>query len=739
MRKKIVRGIILCLLLIGLAAANSPAQQAKPAQGWVRTGELGTVPQRVTDAFPLSDQDNKGNWKKYELMSAEFEGTTLDSSKWHPNNPGWLGRQPAYFYHGNVTVSDGKLHLAMRKQEVPEMPRDKGYHTYTSAAVKSKTTVRYGYFEVKCRPMKSAGSSSFWFYDSTPEMWTEIDVFEIGGRSPGFERKYNMNVHVFRTPTEKKHWSMGEVWIAPEDLADDYHTYGLQWDKDKIQWYFDGVLVRWVENTHWHQPLTLNFDSETMPDWFGLPKDSDLPSMYSIEYVRAWKKDAGESFVRVSSRDRRYFELSDGSPYVPIGLNMIAPYGDTEQEALARMEQWIKSLSENGGNYIRIWLSNNFFDVEHQKSGVYDGEKAKRIDAVLDMARRHNIRVKMTIEHFRHFFRERQRWAAKPIHHVSQGGPAKDVSDFFQGERSREQFKKKLDFYAERYGDEPAIFSWELWNEMDTVSGKGYMGWTEEMLAELKKRFSKNMVTQSLGSFDHDSKRSRYRRLCLMKDNDFANVHRYLDLGASLDICKGPVDILAVDAVKEMQAFTQDKPILLAESGAVEPSHTGPFKLYKKDTAGIILHDVIFAPFFAGAAGTGQNWHWDHYVAPMNLWFQFGRFAEAIKGIDPPAEKFEPIEIDHPRLRIYALKGKHTLLAWCRDKQNTWRTELAEGKTPAVVNNAIISLPDSGENLYNADVNFYDPWKNKWVQGKAEGNRISLPDFTRSLVVRIRY
>jgi hypothetical protein len=44
-----------------------------------------------------------------------------------------------------------------------------------------------------------------------------------------------------------------------------------------------------VENTHWHQPLTLNFDSETMPNWFGLPKDSDLPSTYSIEYVRAWK------------------------------------------------------------------------------------------------------------------------------------------------------------------------------------------------------------------------------------------------------------------------------------------------------------------------------------------------------------------------------------------------------------------------------------------------------------------
>jgi hypothetical protein len=64
---------------------------------------------------------------------------------------------------------------------------------------------------------------------------------------------------------------------------------------------------------------------------------------------------------------------------------------------------------------------------------------------------------------------------------------------------------------------------------------------------------------------------------------------------------------------------------------------------------------------------------------------------------------------------------------------------LADGKEPEVVNKAVILLPDSGKDLNNADVSFYDPWKNKWEPGKAEDNKISLPDFTRSLVVRIRY
>ena len=281
--------IVLAFVFVILGAGCVFAEENKSLKGWVLKGALGSKPKCATTEYPLSDQGNSGKWCRYEAMSDEFADGKLDGGKWWPNNPTWLGRQPGYFYDKNVTVGGGKLHLAMKKEEPKEMPKDKGYHTYTSAAVQSKGLVVYGYFEVKCRPMNSAGSSSFWFYHNTKDLWTEIDVFEIGGKAPGFEKRYNMNVHVFKTPEEKRHWSKHGVWESPTNLADDYHVYGLEWGKEKVKWYFDGVLVRWVENTHWHQPLTLNFDSETMPEWFGLPKDEDLPSTYSIEYVRAWK------------------------------------------------------------------------------------------------------------------------------------------------------------------------------------------------------------------------------------------------------------------------------------------------------------------------------------------------------------------------------------------------------------------------------------------------------------------
>jgi len=275
--------------VVDYLAAKWGAKPVWEDVGWTRVGPLGDTPERVSDELPLSDQANAGKWAKFGPMWDEFGTDKLDPEKWYPTNPQWQGRQPAFFWAENAKVSDGKLHLTMRKQEAPEAPKDKGYHTYTSAAVKSKGAVLYGYFEISAKPMRSHGSSAFWFYDNTPEIWTEIDVFEIGGGAPGFERKYNMNLHVFHTSTEKKHWSKGGVWVAPWDLADDYHVYGLEWNKEELKYYVDGVAVRTAKNTHWHQPLTLNFDSETMPTWFGLPKDEDLPSTFSIEYVRAWE------------------------------------------------------------------------------------------------------------------------------------------------------------------------------------------------------------------------------------------------------------------------------------------------------------------------------------------------------------------------------------------------------------------------------------------------------------------
>jgi hypothetical protein len=446
---------------------------------------------------------------------------------------------------------------------------------------------------------------------------------------------------------------------------------------------------------------------------------------------------AADTWVRVSKRDPRYLELSDGTPYIPVGLNMIAPPGGADSAESWRVyEEWLSNLAANGGNYIRVWLSNPFWAVEHEKSGVYDEERAARIERMLDLCRRHGIRVKMTMEHFRSVGGGRQAWADQPLHNVTNGGTAKDIAGFFNGEASQALFRKKIAWYAKRFGSRPEIYGWELWNEVDAVNGAmqpggpDVMSWTEMMLKELRAAFPRNLVMQSLGSFDNERKKDIYRRHSVMAGNDLAQVHRYLDLGAAWTVCGGPVDVLASQSIAELLSWKPGKPVLLAESGAVEPNHSGPFKLYTEDSEGVILHDVLFAPFFSGAAGSGQIWHWDSYVARNGLWRHFARFAEAVQEVDPPAEMFRPQFSENERVRIYSLAGRSKTLVWIRDKRATWMSELRDKVRPEPVEG--LMLPAQGRRA-----RVYDPWENLWYELSVEGGRVAVPRFTRSVVVHV--
>jgi beta-glucanase (GH16 family) len=275
-------------------ATGTNAFNEKTIRQWTHKGPLGESPKRLADDLPLSDQQNRGGWQKFEPMWDEFNGTTLDTNKWVLGIRGWKGSRPAWFNPTNVTVHDGQLHLTMRREVVPRELEKEGYHDYTSAALHTRARSCYGYYEVKARAMNSGGSSSFWFTDedekANPGWKTEVDVFELCGKNPAHDRRCYMTLHVWRTPREKRHWQVGSYWEASRRFAEDFHVFGFEWNRDECRWYVDGVLVHTVQNTHWHQPLFLIFDSETMPNWFGMPNDSNLPSTFSIDYVRAWRK-----------------------------------------------------------------------------------------------------------------------------------------------------------------------------------------------------------------------------------------------------------------------------------------------------------------------------------------------------------------------------------------------------------------------------------------------------------------
>lgn len=447
-------------------------------------------------------------------------------------------------------------------------------------------------------------------------------------------------------------------------------------------------------------------------------------------------------FVRVSPRDSRYFELADGTPFIPIGLNIAYPrFLLDERSVYQKMDERLGKLAANGGNFVCIWMGHPFYDVEHAYAGKLDSLKIERIDRIIELARKHGIRVKLTFDHFRTLEEIPPRFAGavsrgKSIYHVSRGGPAKNMTEFFTLDKSKSRYKRKLAWFAKRYRDEPAVFAWELWNGIDAVAGSGWQEWTREMLAELHAQFPNHLAVQSLGALDMFRKRFLYEPIWKMTENDFAQVHRYLDLGAEIEACKGPADVMAADAVRSVRTTGVAKPIILAESGAVEPGHAGPWKLYEQDRVGTVLHDIIFSPFFAGAAGSGQSWHWNFYVDRHDLWRHFGYFAELVKDLDPPAEMFQPGELEHERLRIYTLTGKKTFLAWCRDKDADWRAELETGRVEPL-NGAVVDLSALEGGAPQGQVRLYNPWAGNWEDCQLENGKLKLPAILRSTVVRI--
>jgi hypothetical protein len=271
---------------------------------------------------------------------------------------------------------------------------------------------------------------------------------------------------------------------------------------------------------------------------------------------------------------------------------------------------------------------------------------------------------------------------------------------------------------------------------MNAIKSDGVEEWTEDMLTRVHAMFPENMVMQSLGSFDHDGARDIYRYINRLESNDVAQIHRNLDLGANLDICKAPMDLIASDAIDELRSYQVEKPMLLAEVGGVKPRHTGPIELYDVDRDGVLLHDLLFAPFFSGAAGPGHAWHWDNYIDKNNLWYHFQRFNEAIKGIDPVKEKFIPVKIAHPKMRIYGLIGNKTIILWCRDIENDWENEFVKDISPATLRDLSVDISGLVDKKGIKVLEIYDPWKNEWTTKKKE-SLIALPDFKRSIVVRI--
>lgn len=287
MRKNHFFGI--CFLFVFSAAAMAQ-ELTIPPKKYVDSVKIEQAVSRINDEFPLSDQQNSKKWKLLKRFSDEFNESVLNETLWYPNNPKWKGRPPTFFHPSNVKIENDELVIRVNQHGKDALPAE---FTHSTGFIKSKNRFLYGYFEAECKLMDAPWVSGFWMTNVDTDWWTEIDICE---NAPGViynRHDLNSNIHVFKAPKDqgdvKAHFARTEKYYFPKELQADYHVWGLEWTEKYIRFYIDGILFREAENTHWHQPLEVNFNCESNK-WFGaLPDDNRLDGEFHVKYFRAWE------------------------------------------------------------------------------------------------------------------------------------------------------------------------------------------------------------------------------------------------------------------------------------------------------------------------------------------------------------------------------------------------------------------------------------------------------------------
>jgi len=138
----------------------------------------------------------------------------------------------------------------------------------------------YGYFEARIQMPAGAGEGTdFWLLSQGGSWPPELDIAEMIGSNPDILVN---TLHGDGAPDGH--------WMGVADMTQGFHTYAVDWEPDKITWYFDGTETFETPTTpDMHQPMyvVLSTGSGQPGSWPGAP-DPSLVSQMKIDYVRVY-------------------------------------------------------------------------------------------------------------------------------------------------------------------------------------------------------------------------------------------------------------------------------------------------------------------------------------------------------------------------------------------------------------------------------------------------------------------
>ncbi len=226
------------------------------------------------------------------------DGTPINTGRWTAeigNNNGW-GNGESQFYTdrtSNVVQRGGNLVITARQEAY------QGFQ-YTSARVitSNKFSQRYGKMEARIKIPRGQGIwPAFWMLgqDFGSVGWPasgEIDIMENVGKEP------NVVYGTVHGPGYSGGAGITGSRNIGRPLADDFHTYGIEWSPGLIRWLLDGqeyhrITPATLGGRQWvfDKPFFLLLNVAVGGAWPGYPDGStQFPQEMLVDWVRvnAW-------------------------------------------------------------------------------------------------------------------------------------------------------------------------------------------------------------------------------------------------------------------------------------------------------------------------------------------------------------------------------------------------------------------------------------------------------------------
>lgn len=418
----------------------------------------------------------------------------------------------------------------------------------------------------------------------------------------------------------------------------------------------------------------------------------------------------------------RYLRYSGSKKtFFAIGENMTWSGGDFNAKSHENHHKWLRELSENGGNFVRIGLVPWGLCFEWSRVGNYQGGQTRlwEMDQILEKCEDLGlyINLHMNIHDALRppaWLGNRYGWDSNPYHNDLEG--VNEPIDFFTDKEARKYYKRHLRYLYARWGYSTNIAVWELFSEIDkAVLDYNDVGentelvnqWFIEMRDYIKQDMGDTLrpvsVSFSTGenvsicekafayadiAFNHDYGRDERQNY----ENRYDRTRKFID----------------------KTDCTENKPFMHQEVG-------GGFRSIDS-VADITFHNAIWGTSFAGNFGCGLNWWWDFAIHPTG----------AVKNFKPLAVFFEDqdlVTINYQQQRWSSRKVENLALAaaddgssaigWAHNRSYWWPNLYSTNKGVKTLIDA-----NSGAPYEKADNTKYADWRDADVVTPYENAKV---------------